>query len=114
MGSRQKERFGGLLIATIGAILTIWNWHVAIYEGHFYVKAAMIGPTFTIIGLALVLFPGYKTERIDRGEDISQLTGIQLLASRRGGIIELADLANHALQRCMFGSNRAPHQLSRA
>ena len=90
MGARQKERFGGLLIATIGAMLTIWNWHVAIYEGHFYVKAAIVGPTFTIIGLALVLFPGYKTERIDRGEDISQLTGIQLLTPRWWGILAIS------------------------
>jgi hypothetical protein len=90
MVSRQKERFGGLLIATIGAILTIWNWHVAIYEGHFYGKVAMIGPAFTMLGLALVIFPGYKTERIERGEDISQLTGIQLLTPRWWGILAIS------------------------
>jgi hypothetical protein len=90
MVSRQKERFGGLFIATIGAILTIWNWHVAIYQGHFYVKAAMIGPAVTIVGLALVIFPGYKTERIERGEDISQLTGIQLLTPRWWGILAIS------------------------
>jgi hypothetical protein len=90
MVSRQKERFGGLFIATIGAILTIWNWHVAISAGHFYAKAAMIGPAVTIIGLALVLFPGYKTERIERGEDISQLTGIQLLTPRWWGVLAIA------------------------
>ncbi len=90
MVSRQKERFGGLFIATIGAILTIWNWHLAISAGHFYAKAAMFGPAVTIIGLALVLVPGYKTERIDRGEDISQLTGIQLLTPRWWGILAIS------------------------
>jgi hypothetical protein len=90
MVSRQTERFGGLFIATIGAMLTSWNWHLAISAGHFYVKAAMIGPAVTIIGLALVLFPGYKTERIERGEDISQLTGIQLLTPRWWGILAIS------------------------
>jgi hypothetical protein len=49
MVSRQTERFGGLFIATIGAMLTSWNWYMAISAGHFYVKAAMIGPAVTII-----------------------------------------------------------------
>ena len=90
MGLRKKEQFGGLFMATIGAVLTIWNWHVAISEGHFYVKAAMIGPAFTTLGLALVLFPGYKTERVERGEDISQLTGLQLLTPRWWGILAIS------------------------
>ncbi len=41
MGSRKKERFGGILIATIGAILTIWNWHVALSQGHLMVNLLM-------------------------------------------------------------------------
>ena len=90
MGLRKKEQFGGLLMATIGAMLTIWNWHVAISEGHFYVKAAMIGPAFTTLGLALVLFPGYMTERVERGEDISQLIGLQLLTPRWWGILAIS------------------------
>ena len=90
MGLRKKEQFGGLLMATIGATLTIWNWHVAISEGHFYVKAAMIGPAFTTLGLALVMFPGYMTERVERGEDISQLIGLQLLTPRWWGILAIS------------------------
>ena len=90
MGLRKKEQFGGLLMATIGAMLTIWNWHVAISEGHFYVNAAMIGPAFTTLGLALALFPGYMTERVERGEDISQLIGLQLLTPRWWGILAIS------------------------
>jgi hypothetical protein len=90
MVSRQKERFGGLFIATMGAILTIWTWYSAIYEGHFYLKAAMLGPVFTIIGLALILFPGYRTERIERGEDISQLNGYALITPRWWGIMAIS------------------------
>jgi hypothetical protein len=90
MVSRQRERFGGLFIATIGASLTVWTWHSAIYAGSFYLKAAMLGPAFTVIGLGLILFPGYRTERIERGEDISQLSGYQLMTPRWWGILAIS------------------------
>ena len=90
MVSRRMERLGGVFIATLSAILTIWNWHLALSEGHFYLKAALIGPAFTIIGLGLILFPGYRTERIERGEDITQLTGIALLTPRWWGILAIS------------------------
>ncbi len=90
MVSRRMERLGGILITTLSAILTIWNWHLAISEGHFYFKAALIGPAFTIIGLGLILFPGYRTERIERGEDITQLTGVALLTPRWWGILAIS------------------------
>jgi hypothetical protein len=90
MVSRQQERFGGVFIATIGAILTYWSWQSALSDGRFYIKAAMLGPAFTIIGLGLVLFPGYKTERIERGEDIDRLTGAALITPRWWGILALS------------------------
>jgi hypothetical protein len=90
MGSRQKERFGGLFIAMIGAILTIWTWRSALSEGHFQIRAAMIGPTFATIGIGLVLFPGYRTERIERGEDISLLSGAALITARWWGILSIS------------------------
>jgi hypothetical protein len=90
MVSRQQERFGGIFIATLGAILTYWNWQSALSQGHFYMKAAILGPAFTVIGLGLVLFPGYQTERIERGEDISQLTGAALITPRWWGILALS------------------------
>jgi hypothetical protein len=90
MVSRQQERFGGIFIATMGAILTVWNWQSALSDGRFYVKAAMLGPAFAVIGLGLVLFPGYKTERIERGEDISQLTGAALITPRWWGILAIS------------------------
>ncbi len=90
MVSRRMERLGGVFIATLSAILTIWNWHLALSEGHFYLKAALIGPAFTMIGLGLILFPGYRTERIERGEDITQLTGIGLLTPRWWGILAIS------------------------
>ncbi len=90
MISRQKERFGGAFIATIGAILTYWSWHSAISVGSFSLKAGFAGPAFAILGLALILFPGYQSERIARGEDISQLSGAQLLTPRWWGVLAVS------------------------
>lgn len=90
MISRQKERFGGAFIATIGVILTFVSWHSAIYEGSFSIKAGFGGPAFAILGIALLLFPGYQSERIARGEDISQLSGAQLLTPRWWGVLAVA------------------------
>lgn len=90
MISRQKERFGGAFIATIGAVLTFVSWHSAIYEGSFSIKAGFGGPAFAILGIALLLFPGYQSERIARGEDISQLSGAQLLTPRWWGVLAVS------------------------
>jgi hypothetical protein len=53
-----------------------------------------------VAGLALVLFPGYKEERLARGEDISALSGTQLLTPRWWVVLVialLAGLANYGL-----------------
>jgi hypothetical protein len=90
MGSRQRERLGGLFIGMIGTILTIWTWRSALTEGHFYVRAAILGPIFATIGIGLVFFPGYRTERIERGEDISLLTGAAIITARWWGIFSIS------------------------
>jgi len=82
MISRTQEKFGGLFIASMGAALTIWNWSLVINKGYFYMKASIIGPFFFVLGLALILFPGYRQERIARGEDITNLQGLALLTPR--------------------------------
>ncbi len=35
-----------------------------------------------MLGLGLLLFPGYRTERLTRGEDLSSLSGLRLLTPR--------------------------------
>ncbi len=90
MGSRQNERLGGLLIATIGAMLTIWTWRSALEEGHYYLLATMGGPAFTIIGIALILVPGYRIERYHRGEDLDRFSGWELITARWWWILAIA------------------------
>ena len=70
---RRRQQLGGLLIALLGAGLTTWTWCTPPNEGYFYRKASMLFPAFFVLGLALVLFPGYKEERLSRGEDLSGL-----------------------------------------
>ncbi|WP_310488307.1 hypothetical protein [Chamaesiphon sp. VAR_69_metabat_338] len=89
MVSRRNERLGGLFIATIGALLTIWTWRSAIDRGHYYLLAAMGAPAFTIIGIALIVVPGYRTERLDRGEDLDLLSGWELITARWWGILAI-------------------------
>lgn len=60
----------------------------------------MIFPAFFFIGLGLIPFPDYKTERASRGEDISELSGLKLLTPRWWTVLVvglLAGLANFVL-----------------
>ena len=87
---RWKQRLGGAFIAAIGGGGTLWLWHVAKAEGYVYFKASMLFPVFLVLGLAMVIIPGYKEERVARGEDISQLSGTQLLTPRWWVVLVLA------------------------
>lgn len=84
---RWKQRLGGVLIAGIGGGGTAWVWHTALSEGYFYFKAGVLMPAFLVLGLGLVAVPGYKEERIGRGEDISGLSGVELLTPRWWAIL---------------------------
>lgn len=87
---RWKQRLGGALIAAIGGGGTLWLWHVARTEGYVYLKASVVLPAFLVLGLAMVAIPGYKEERLARGEDISRLAGMQLLTPRWWIVLVLA------------------------
>lgn len=93
---RKKQQFGGMIIALTGAGFSTWGWYTALYKGYFYNKAAMIFPAFCVLGLGLILFPGYKEERVLHGEDISRLKGMALLTLRWRVILFLALAAGGA------------------
>lgn len=73
---------GGGLIAAIGACGNVYSWYTMLDEGHFYGQASMLVPAFFVLGVALILFPGYREERLARGEDISGLKEWHLLTPR--------------------------------
>lgn len=80
--TRRGQQFAGLFVLFMSLLFVIWTWYTALFNGYFYKFASMIFPAFLFVGLGLILFPDYKTERIARGEDISQLSGLGLLTPR--------------------------------
>jgi ABC-type Fe3+-siderophore transport system permease subunit len=90
---RWKQRLGGLFLMLLGGGFSAWGWYTAINEGYYYRKANMLFPAVFILGFGLLMFPGYKEERIARGEDISGLSGIKLLTPRWWAILIVALIA---------------------
>ena len=91
--SRRKQALGGIIMALAGAGFTGWMWYTALYHGYFYIKSSFLFPAFFVIGMGLILFPGYKEERIARGEDISRLQGVKLITPRWWAILAVALIA---------------------
>jgi hypothetical protein len=52
-----KARFLALLIMTVSAAVTWWNWHLLLIEGRYYIKAAAFGPVGVVGGFFILLFP---------------------------------------------------------
>jgi ABC-type Fe3+-siderophore transport system permease subunit len=90
MSTRGKQKLAGLLIALAGTLYTAWMWHTALNDGYYYRKASMIFPAFFIIGLGMIIFPGYKEERVARGQDISGLQGMKLITPRWWAVLIIA------------------------
>lgn len=90
---RPAQRFGGLLIAGLGTFLAWLAYAGAGRTGLFSLREALLGPPFMVIGLALVLFPGYREERLSRGESLEGLSGTQLLTARWRAVLVLSLLS---------------------
>ena len=78
---RNIERLGGAFIAVLGGWLTWFAWQAAHTQKSFLSVGAS-GPAFAVLGLALVCIPGYKSERVLRGESLDGLEGWALLTPR--------------------------------
>jgi hypothetical protein len=90
MTTRRMERLCGVFMAVTGTLLIVGNWHLALSQRRFYPKVAILGPVLTIIGLGLIIFPGYRAERLARGEDLDRLSGAALITSRWWGVLAIA------------------------
>jgi ABC-type Fe3+-siderophore transport system permease subunit len=94
--TRRGQQIAGLCIFAVCSAATVWVWYTAFFQGYFYIKASMIFPALAVVGLGSVLFPDYKTERIARGEDISEMEGIKLLTVRWWAILAIALVCSFA------------------
>ena len=92
--SRRKQRAFGAFMATLSLGFIIWSWNTALTRGYFYPKAVFIFTAIAVIGLALMAVPGYKEERLARGEDISEVRGYRLITPRWWAILILAITAS--------------------
>lgn len=90
MDDRTKEIIGGVFIFIVSAGLYFYNWYLIENNDYYYPKAMFFSGAMMITGLALILFPGYRTERKNRGEDIQNLSGIALLTAKWWTILVIA------------------------
>lgn len=95
--SRGWQRVGGAAIVAVCLIGLAIQWQSAAETGTFRLGFAVALPAFAVLGLALVLIPGYREERAARGEDTSALDGMALITPRWWVVLVLgfaAGLAN--------------------
>jgi hypothetical protein len=90
------RRLTGLGISAAGAWITQLAWTQAERDGRVSTLGGFGGPAFVVLGLGLVLFKGYRQERLERGEDITRLEGLALLTPRWKAVTGLALLAGLA------------------
>lgn len=86
----------GAVIAAGGAFAFLMAHRQVTRTGQFSAFGGLGGPALVVLGLGLLLFKGYRQERLDRGEDISQLTGLALLTPRWRAVLAVAVLAAFA------------------
>lgn len=92
--SRGRQRLGGALIVLLSGGFVAWSWYTALARGYYYRRAALVFPAFLVIGVALMVIPGYREERVARGEDVSRLQGMQLITPRWWAVLALAVAAS--------------------
>jgi hypothetical protein len=94
MTQREKQILVGIGIAILCGYALWHTWQTAVNEGHFSLRGSLTFPAGLVFGIALAIFPGYREERLERGEDISGLKGWRLITMRWWIIIVLALLAS--------------------
>ena len=82
MVSRNVERLGGLFIFLVSLIGYQYNLNLISTQHYWYPKAMSFASAFIILGLGLIIFPTYRRERLERGENIDNLQGLSLLTPK--------------------------------
>lgn len=71
-----------------GAAIVWLVWGQAARDGQFSGGGAMIGPATVVLGLGLLAFPGYRSERLARGEEAGN--GLAALTPRWRAVLGVA------------------------
>jgi len=94
--SRARQQLGGVFILAVAVGMAAIAWRQAHAEPKFSLMGAFLGPAFAAVGIGLLLWPGYREERIARGEDVSGLEGAALITPRWWAILGAGLLAGAA------------------
>jgi hypothetical protein len=80
--SRFKQSFGGVLMFFLGLGMTGVNWDDLLRNASYYPKMAVLGPAFAVLGLALVAMPGYREERLAKGQNLADYPKYKIITPR--------------------------------
>jgi hypothetical protein len=91
---RARQQF----VATITFFLSVaglWLiWYEASDDAHFYLwQWSLIFPFLLIISIASIIFPGPRTERMQRGENVSAMGNLKVITNRWWFVIVLAAIS---------------------
>lgn len=90
MTLKLKRLIGGPIMIALGLGLIWLTEDMAVQAGRVPVRGGAFGPAVVVLGLAMLVMPGYREERIARGEDISGLTGAKLITARWWAVLVVA------------------------
>ena len=100
MTKRAKQTLLAIAVMLVSGIGIALTWYTVLTAGYFYTVFSIIMPAFFVVGFALLIFPGYKEERMARGEDIAGRRGWRLITPRWwviAGIAVAAGVAHYFL-----------------
>jgi hypothetical protein len=97
--SRFSQSTGGVLMFFLGLAMTGGNWDDLIKNASFFPKLAVLGPVSVILGLALVAMPGYREERLAKGQNLADYPKLKIITPRWWAVLVIGmalGLANFA------------------
>lgn len=87
---RSVQSIGGAFNAACGLFLCGLAGYLLFHERLYAPGVAFLSPAQLVMGLALIAFPTYKNERLDRGESLEGLEGWRLLTPRWRAVVVVA------------------------
>ena len=90
MTPKLKRLVGGPIMIALGLGLIWLTEDMAVHAGRVPIRGGAFGPAVVVLGLGMLVMPGYREERIARGQNISGLTGARLITPRWWAVLVVA------------------------